>query len=250
MTAEIQTAITVTDDQEKAIEAGRLSLLSRAEALVVDSAETEQTAWAVVNAIGELKKRIQADFAPAKAAAHAAHKAVCDQESGHLDGLKRPDQIVRGKLSAWEGEKRRRQAEAERIAREKAMAEAKAAAEEQARKEAEERQLQEAVEAETKGDAEKAETILNTPIEVAPVEVPAEAVPIPFVPPAPKVDGAGAMVEVWHFEVVSPADVPREYLTVNEVALGIVVKGLKGHTNIPGVRVWSTLEPRRTGGRG
>ena len=55
---------------------------------------------------------------------------------------------------------------------------------------------------------------------------------------APKVTGI-SFREVWKFEVVDPAAVPREYLTVDEQKIRKVVGALKGDTTIPGVRVWA-----------
>jgi len=238
-----------SQDRIQAIERGRADLLTQAEALVVDSLESEQVAWAVVNAIGEFTKVVVADFAAAKQGTHRAWKAVVAQEKGHLEALARPDEIVRAKLSTWEAEKRRIQAEVERKAREvaaKAQAELQRQADERARKEAEERRLQEAVDAEAAGDTAQAEELLETPVEVAPVEVQTVVVPVLK---APKVEGAGAMVERWTFEITDAQAIPRKYLVVDEKAIGKVVQGLKGATDIPGVRAYSVLDARRTGGR-
>ena len=238
-----------TEERIQAIENGRASLLVAAQELVVDSLDSEITAWEIVNAIGAFEKAIVADFKPSKTGAHGAWKAICAQEAGHLERLKEPDMIVRGKLSTWEQEKRRIQAEIERKAREAAervAAELRREAQEKAQKEAEDRRLQEAVAAEAAGNTAQAEELLETPVEVAPVEVPTVFVPVMS---APKVEGAGAMVETWHFEITDPQAIPREHLTINEVSIGKVVQALKGETQIAGVRVYSTLEARRTGGR-
>jgi len=242
--------VPVTEEREREIEARHNRLLVEAQHLVVDSLDGEKHAWEIVNGIGALKKAIEADFRPSKMGAHGAWKAVCAQEAGHLDRLNEPDKIVRGKLSAWETDKRRIQAEIERKAHEEAekvAAELRRQAQEKAQNEAEERRLAEALAAEAAGDKAKAAELLETPIEAAPVDEPS----VPFIPvlSAPKVDGAGTMVEVWKFEIADAQAIPREYLTVNESAIGKVVQALKGQANIPGVRVYSMFEPRRTGGR-
>lgn len=239
-----------SEERIQAIKSGRAGLLAKAEALVVDSPESEQLAWAVVNGIGELKKRIEADFGPAQQASHRAWKAIVAQKRGHLETLEEPDRVVRAKLSDWEGEKRRRQAEAERKAREEAAAveaEARRRAQERAQKEAEDKRLEEAVEAEESGEHVQAQALLETPVEAAPVEAPTV---VPAAMPERKVAGAGAMVEVWKFEITDPQAIPREYLSVNETAIRKVVGALKGATSIAGVRVYKTLEARRTRGRG
>ena len=56
---------------------------------------------------------------------------------------------------------------------------------------------------------------------------------------APKVKGISTRKK-WSFEIVDAAKIPREYLVPNEVAIGGVVRALKGATNIPGIRVVST----------
>lgn len=54
----------------------------------------------------------------------------------------------------------------------------------------------------------------------------------------PKVAGV-ATREVWRFEVTDPAQVPRQYLVVDEAKIRRVVQTLKADANIPGVRVYS-----------
>lgn len=247
--AEAPLALMPSEERIQAIEGGRAGLLARAEALVVESAESEEVAWAVVNAIGALRKAIETDFGPAQKATHGAWKAVVAQKKGHLDALVEPDRIVRAKLSEWETEKRRRQEEAECKAREeeeKAAAELRRQAQQRAQEEAEEQQLQEAVEAEESGEHAHAQALLDAPVQAEPVVEP--TVSMPVMKPR-KVEGAGAMVEVWHFEIVDAEAIPRDYLTVNESRIAKVVQALKGGTTIPGVRVYKTLEPRRVGRR-
>jgi len=43
----------------------------------------------------------------------------------------------------------------------------------------------------------------------------------------------------WCFEVVDASVVPREFLVVDEKAIGVVVRRDKDATKIPGIRVWS-----------
>lgn len=54
----------------------------------------------------------------------------------------------------------------------------------------------------------------------------------------PKVSGI-ATREVWKFEITDTAQVPREYLMVDETRIRKVVQALKGDARIPGVRVYS-----------
>lgn len=85
--------------------------------------------------LNELKKEIVADFKESKAAAKAAHQAICDQESAHLDKLEEARIIGKPKLVAWrqeqerkdEEERRRLEAEAQKKRDEEALAQAQAA---------------------------------------------------------------------------------------------------------------------------
>jgi len=55
------------------------------------------------------------------------------------------------------------------------------------------------------------------------------------------------MVEVWRWEIVDAAAIPREYLVPDEKRIAGVVRVLKGETRIPGVRVWCEKETRIRG---
>ncbi len=60
--------------------------------------------------------------------------------------------------------------------------------------------------------------------------------------PARKVEtdvGNLGTMKVWKFEVVDSALVPRDYLEVDLVKIGQVVRATKGTISIPGIRVWS-----------
>lgn len=59
----------------------------------------------------------------------------------------------------------------------------------------------------------------------------------------PKTKLAGiSSTETWTFEIIDAAQVPREYLMVDEAKLRKLVRALKAETNIPGVRVFSTRQ--------
>ena len=67
----------------------------------------------------------------------------------------------------------------------------------------------------------------------------ANSVPTPIVEThIPKVDGLSARV-TWKFEITNPDAIPREYLSIDEQAIGRVVRALKQNCRIPGIRVYS-----------
>lgn len=255
-TAEVQGAATtalmeVGPEQERAIVTQSNQLLAEAQALVVDNDAAEVVAWDILNYIGSLEKRIGADFGPAKKATHAAWQAVIAQEKGHLSRLTQPEQLVRAKLGVWGAEKERVRREEEAAARARAEEEAQVERQrlmEEAKRQEEERRLADAQALETAGNHEAAEMVLEAPVEV---EIP-EVVVAPVTRTVTKVEGAGSMVETWKFEVENASEVPREFLLIDEQKIRRVVQAMKGDARIPGVKVYSVLEPRRAarmGGR-
>ena len=97
--------------------------------------------------------------------------------------------------------------------------------------------MQEALEAEAQGETETADAIINEPAYVPPVVV---------AKTLPKVAGM-SIRENWTFRIVNPNLIPREYLKVDEVKIGGVVRSLKEQCRIPGIEVYkeSTVAGRR-----
>lgn len=145
----------------------------------------------------------------------AAKKAIMDFFRGPEEKLARAEAgIKRAMLTYSQAEEKKRR-------------EAQARAEEAARKERERLEAQ-AAKAAAAGKVEKAAILEQAAAAtVAPIAVPEPA----------KVAGV-SMREVWKFEVVDPAAVPREFLVVDEKKIGAIVKALKGDTNIAGIRVY------------
>jgi hypothetical protein len=98
----------------------------------------------------------------------------------------------------------------------------------EARKREEERKLAEALAVEASGNQAAADAIMQEEIMLPPVSIPA---------PVPKVEGV-VFRTAWKFEVTDPAAVPREYLAVDEIKIGKVVRASGGTITIPGVKVW------------
>jgi hypothetical protein len=55
---------------------------------------------------------------------------------------------------------------------------------------------------------------------------------------APKVEGTMRR-DNWCFEVTDARLIPREYLAIDTVKIGQVVRAMKGSTSIPGIRVYN-----------
>jgi hypothetical protein len=73
------------------------------------------------------------------------------------------------------------------------------------------------------------------------LEPPAPPAFMPSVPMPARTQGNVGFRTVRRFEITDRAQIPAEYWTVNEVAIGAAVRG--GIVSIPGVRIWETEEP-------
>jgi hypothetical protein len=130
------------------------------------------------------------------------------------------------------------------------------AAEAKAKAEQDERFLQEAIKREQEGDKETADLILKAATELPPPEptdVSIPVIPVSRVEPVsvaqttPKVEGL-SFTTTWKWEVTDIAQVPRQYMKLDESAIGGVVRSLKEKTSIPGIRVYpeqGTVKSRR-----
>lgn len=82
----------------------------------------------------------------------------------------------------------------------------------------------------------QAEETTNRAIDEA-AKAEAAMTPAPVVPEAPKTAGL-SMRNVPCFEIEDPMIIPREYLAVDEVKVGKVVRATNGQITIPGVRIF------------
>ncbi len=202
-------AMTVSPEKEVS------SYLEQARAFTIKSLDDLAMVDAHCAAGLALKKKIEADFAESKSAAHGAWKAIVAQEKGHLDGIDEGRKFDKGLIDAWNVEQKR-------------LADEQAAIAQAAEKlRLEDEALSRATRAAEFGDDKTAEAIISAPI----VTTPAKAYE------APKT--STIFQTRWDYEVIDASLIPREYLQVNTVALGSVVRSTKGALNIPGIRQFS-----------
>src|SRR5574343_361117 len=171
---------------------------------IVDSIESVHIASSYLKECKERLIKINETFDPIVEKAHAAHKEALAQKKKHSDPVAQAKKIIGSKVAAFESEQQRIRLEKERIARE------------EARKVQEEQRLAEALLLQDAGMTEEAESVLTTerPLEIQKTEE------------APKIEGL-SFRENWCFEVVDVNQIPREFLIVNEKAIGAVVRSKK-----------------------
>jgi len=158
-----------------------------------------------------------------------AHREAT-REFNSADGpLRTAVDAIASRMSLWSAEQERiRRQEQERI-----EAEERRRAEEEARRQEEENRLAHAIELEQAGDKELAEEVLNEPGPTLPVIVPPVVLPCA----TPHVDGLTKR-QTWTFQIADLDKIPREYLVPDMKKIGAVVRALKSHTNIPGVKAY------------
>ena len=194
-----------------------LSIPEQAKQISIKTVDDYTRAGEIMMTIKAIRKKITDTFKPIKQKMDAAKQEVLDQERAADAPLKEAEALLSPQIIAWNREQERLRQEEENRLRE------------EARKQEEERRLQEAILAEQSGQKEEAEAIMETPVQVAPVVVPKSV---------PKVAGM-SIRENWKFKISNEKLIPREYLKVDEVKIGQVVRALKSATNIPGVEVYN-----------
>jgi len=202
-----------------------LSVPDQAKQISIKTMDDYVRAGEIMLTIKAIRKKITDTFKPIKQKMDAAKQEVLDQERAADAPLKEAEALLSPQIITWNREQERiRQAEEARLR-------------EESRKQEEERRLQEAILAEQHGQKEEAEAIMETPVQVAPVVVPKSV---------PKVSGM-SIRDNWKFKITNEKLIPREYLKVDEVKIGQVVRALKSATNIPGVEVYNegTVSGRR-----
>jgi len=155
-------------------------------------------------------------FRDTKDKAHATWKAVVGQEKGFTDRLDGAERKIKQAVITYD-----REQEAIRQAEQRQL---QAVADEAARKERERLEKK----AEKLKTPEKREALIEqAAMVIAPVIQVALA--------APKVQGVSTR-KTWKAEVIDVALVPREFMTVNQVALDAYARATKGAMQVAGVR--------------
>lgn len=206
----------VNKEQQEVVERA-LTIPQQAQMIQVVDNDSYARAGEILLVVKDLRKEIGKVFDPIIEKAHAAHKEAVSQKKKAEEPLVKAEMIIKPRLAAYNTEQERLRKEAEA----KLQADLK--------KQEEDRKLEDAVAAEASGDREAAERILEEPT-LSPVVVIPKTVP--------KVTGI-SFQKRWTYRIVDESKIPHEYLQVNEVKIGQVVRAMKDLTNIPGIEVYS-----------
>ena len=210
-----------TSEQEM-LENGAL-IESDAKQLVITNDEQYEQAAEMARTIKTRQKMVTDYFGPMKKAAHDAHKAVCDHESEILAPLKNAEKMCKQAMGAYQLKKqqeaRRQEEEMRRIAQEEAV-----------------RKLEEAAQAETKGDQEAANAAMQEALVADQLSTSAYAGSS-----VPKVKGVSTCKD-WEITVTNERIVPA-YMngvmlrSIDLAAIKRLVKATDGQIEIPGIDI-------------
>lgn len=206
----------ITPEAEHHVSAAALTI-EEASALVIQSNEDYELAGEFVRRIARLKKELNETRRSMTRPLDESKKRIMDLFRRPEQQLDEANTAASRKMLAWKQEQDRARREAE------------AAAAEAARKERERLEKQAAAAAK-RGQQEKA----------AALSAAADSMPAAPVVHIPEATAAGVSTrQVWKYEIVDKAALPREFMTPDEKAIGAVVRARQGDTNIPGVRVYA-----------
>ena len=210
-----------TSEQEM-LENGAL-IESDAKQLVITNDEQYEQAAEMARTIKTRQKMVTDYFGPMKKAAHDAHKAVCDHESEILAPLKNAEKMCKQAMGAYQLKKqqeaRRQEEEMRRIAQEEAV-----------------RKLEEAAQAEIKGDQEAANAAMQEALVADQLSTSAYAGSS-----VPKVKGVSTCKD-WEITVTNERIVPA-YMngvmlrSIDLAAIKRLVKATDGQIEIPGIDI-------------
>ncbi|MDZ4344695.1 MAG: hypothetical protein U1E51_19915, partial [Candidatus Binatia bacterium] len=140
--------------------------------------------------------------------------AAVAQKKKHDDPLEQGQKAIKQRMIQWDQEQERlRRLEQARIDAEN-------------KRKAEEDALELAAELEKAGEVHAAAEVLEAPLDVQQAVIPKSV---------PKVEGFSYRSN-WVFDVVDANAVPREYLCLDLVKIGQIVRAMKGATNISGIK--------------
>lgn len=223
-----------------------LALIEKAQAIVISDPVSYKLAEVTGVALARMRDQLEKTVRPKIKELYAPYKALLDIFNFFDKPMENHMNALRSGMSAF---KRAEDAKAQRLANEE-RARLQKIADDEARERADALKLDDAIEAEKRGEPELAQTIMDSPA----LEVAAAYVPPVHVPSSVPRSSGTYHVENWAFvwvdakgnEVQFPdlALIPKQYIIVDEKAIAAAVKKTKNRTDIAGIRVYDAGDVR------
>lgn len=221
--------MTASPIEQRAITTAEIAM-----SIAITSIEERNRAAEMGRTVSALDKEAEEFFAPMKESAHKTHKEICSKETKIRKPLEDAKRYLSGLIGAFDV-----RMEADRRAEEQRLQEqADQEAAEESKRISVETAISDAILLEEVGDKEGAVAVLNNPV---PVPIRAPAIVLPRA--VPKTEGVSTTTR-WKFRITDEELIPREYLVVDEKAIGKVVEALKGKVNIPGIQAYPDTTAR------
>lgn len=258
-TAKKKTALVKREETQGEMVVAAQHMMTRAEAVKVTTQKTYDKAAVFCQEVNDRITEVEEFFAPLKAKAHEAHKALTTEEKQRLTPLKEARSVVDKARNDWYAEEKRKADEAARKVKEeedRRQAERDRLDREQKRREFEAeqekaRKLREAEEARKEGDKKKAAKLERQAEKVEAPEPESEPEPARR-PPAPVVDAPKAsegtkVSRPWVAKVTSKTALikaiadgkaPATLLTVDQKALNAYAKMTREEFDVPGAEAY------------
>lgn len=243
MTAEPVEAL--PDDIEE-LKPRALALIEQAQAIVISDPVSYKLAEVTGVALARMRDALEKTLRPKINELYAPYKAMLGILNFYDKPMESHMNALRSGMSAF---KRAEDAKAQRLANEE-RARLQKIADDEARERADALKLEDAIEAEKRGEPELAQTIMDSPaLEVAAAYVP----PVHVASSVPK--GSGSYhVEDWKFVWVDAKGndaeypdlslIPRQYILIDEKTIAAAVRRTKNRTEIGGIRVYDAGDVR------
>jgi len=193
-------------------------------------------------------KQIKEYFFKIKYDAHASWKGICDAETAELTKITLALTVLDRDIAGYRAEQARIRQEA--VDKARRQEEERLRLEQEAFRKAEEKERQAREATERAAREENAAARRKAQEEAARAQAEADRIiakaaaeekklePVAVVPEKVANDGL-AMRDNWTFEIVDPAVIPRDFLLIDEVKIGKVVRAARGEIQIPGVRIFN-----------
>ncbi len=192
------------------------TLVARAEAFLVDSADHLHEAADFLRTVKSARKKLADELKEPVSQAYRAHQSIVALRKRHDSPLASAETIVKRKVVDYQNEQNRlRRAEEQRR-------------QDELRKREEEKRLEAAQELENAGHSADADVVLAEPIVVPPV----------VMPTAPKPEGVSERT-IWKYRVYAEELMPRDFLIPDDRKLGDLARATRGGALIPGVEFYA-----------
>lgn len=227
-------------ENEDELIAKALELQTQAKAIIIRDVVSYSLAETVAVAIARMRDALEKTMRPKITALYTPYKAALEILNKYDKPLESDQKRLKEGMTAFKRlEDQKARAEAERIRIERQKEE-----DAKANERAQQLKLEDAIEAEQRGEPELAQSIMDAP--ALPLQA-AFVAPV-YVPSAVQPSKQSTHVPKWEFEWIdengNPVDfprldlIPKEYIKVDDKSIGAVVRTLKNKTNIPGVRAY------------